>query len=70
MYDQKKEKNGESELQQKWLTLANQDNDIKTIVVVVVVVVVVAIFQTNFSHPLSYAKFPRGHSLFNKGGFH
>ena len=68
MYDQKK-KNGESELQQKWLTLANQDNDIKTIVVVVVVVVV-AIFQTNFSHPLSYAKFPRGHSLFNKGGFH
>ena len=69
MYDQKKEKSGESELQQKWLTLANQDNDIKTIVVVVVVVVV-AIFQTNFSHPLSYAKFPRGHSLFNKGGFH
>ena len=69
MYDQKKENNGESELQQKWLTLANQDNDIKTIVVVVVVVVV-AIFQTNFSHPLSYAKFPRGHSLFNKGGFH
>ena len=68
MYDQKKEKNGESELQQKRLTLANQDNDIKTIVVVVVVVV--AIFQTNFSHPLSYAKFPRGHSLFNKGGFH